>query len=424
MGLAALCRDCLRQADPLRPADRCRSCGSPRLLAYPERDALSIAHVDCDAFFAAIEKRDDPSLREKPVIVGGAKRGVVATACYIARTAGVRSAMPMFKALKACPEAVVIKPNIDKYRRVGRQVRALMLELTPVLEPVSIDEAFLDLSGTERLHHASPAATLVRFAKRVEDEIGITVSIGLSHNKFLAKLASDLDKPRGFSIIGRAETAARLADLPVGVVPGIGAAAQARLAKIGVTHLRHVRGMPLRDLAGVLGREAGELLRFANGEDARPVRPERAAKSVSAETTFEVDLRSFEELERVLWRLCERVSRRLKAAGLAGGSVVLKLKDAQFQLRTRTVSGLPATQLATRLFEASRLLLKAECDGTAYRLIGIGAADLCDAAEADRGDLADLEVVRDAKREAAVDRLREKFGDAAMQRGLAFRPQR
>jgi DNA polymerase-4 len=424
MAVPTLCRDCLTEAGPLAASGRCAACGSPRLLAHRERDALAIAHVDCDAFFAAIEKRDDPSLREKPVLVGGGKRGVVATACYIARTAGVRSAMPMFKALKACPDAIVIKPNIDKYRRVGREVRTLMLELTPLVEPVSIDEAFLDLSGTERLHHASPAATLVRFAKRVEDEIGITVSVGLSHNKFLAKLASDLDKPRGFSIIGRAETASRLADLPVSVVPGVGAAAQARLAKIGITHLRHVRGTPLRDLANVLGREAGELIRFANGEDARPVRPERASKSVSAETTFDVDLRRFEELERILWRLSERVSRRLKAAGLAGRSVVLKLKDTQFQSRTRTVSGLPATQLANRLFEASRQLLRAECDGTAYRLIGIGAADLCDAAEADRGDLADLEVVRTAKREAAVDRLREKFGDDAVQRGLAFRPQR
>jgi DNA polymerase IV len=418
---APLCRDCLQEA----PASslRCPACGSPRLLAHPERDLLAIAHVDCDAFFATVEKRDDPALASRPVIVGGGRRGVVAAACYVSRTFGVRSAMPMFKALKACPDAVVIPPNIDKYRRVGREVRGLMLELTPLVEPVSIDEAFLDLSGTERLHHASPAVTLARFARRVEDEIGITVSVGLSHNKFLAKLASDLEKPRGFSIIGRAETAARLAALPVGVVPGIGAAAQARLARIGITHLRHVRGTTLPDLTRVLGREAAELARFANGEDARPVRPERATKSVSAETTFETDLRSFEELQAILWRLCERVSRRLKAAGLAGGSVVLKLKDAQFRLRTRT-AGLPPTQLAGRLYDAARRLLRAECDGTAFRLIGIGAADLRDAAEADRGDLADAGVARDARREAAVDRLREKFGEASVQRGLSFRSQR
>jgi DNA polymerase-4 len=168
---------------------RCGSCGSPRLLSHPERDALAVTHIDCDAFFAAIEKRDDSAVRDKPVIVGGGKRGVVATACYVARTYSVRSAMPMFKALKACPHAVVIQPNIEKYGRVGRDVRRLMRELTPLVEPVSIDEGFLDLSGTERLHHASPATTLARFARRVEDEIGITVSVGLSYNKFLAKVA-------------------------------------------------------------------------------------------------------------------------------------------------------------------------------------------------------------------------------------------
>ncbi len=425
MEAPGLCRDCLREAGALDPPGRCRACGSPRLLAHPEREALAIAHVDCDAFFATIEKRDDPSLREKPVLVGGGKRGVVAAACYVARTAGVRSAMPMFKALKACPHAVVIKPNIDKYRRAGREVRRLMLELTPLVEPVSIDEAFLDLTGTERVHHGSPAVTLVRFAHRVETEIGISVSVGLSHNKFLAKIASDRDKPRGFSIIGRAETADFLADLPVSVIPGIGQAAQARLKTLGVTLIRHVRGAALPDLFRVLGRDAQHLVDLASGIDRRPVRPERETKSVSAETTFNHDLASFDELEPILWRLCERVSLRLKRAELAGRSITLKLKDSRFQLRTRTRSGVPATQLAARLFEPARRLLRDACDGTAFRLIGIGASDLCEAAEADQGDLANPDAVREAKREAAVDRLREKFGEAAVQRGLALRlPQR
>src|SRR5215204_5768577 len=241
----AFCRDCLNAVG--ERDRRCPICRGPRLLRHHELCSLSIAHIDCDAFYAAIEKRDDPDLKDKPVIVGGGKRGVVSTACYVARISGVRSAMPMFKALELCPEATVVSPRMDRYAEVGSEVRRLMLELTPLVEPLSIDEAFLDLSGTERLHHASPALTLIRFAKRVEDEIGITVSVGLSHNKFLAKLASDLEKPRGFSIIGRAETAARLADLPVAVVPGIGAAAQARLSKLGITHLRHVRGTPLAD---------------------------------------------------------------------------------------------------------------------------------------------------------------------------------
>jgi DNA polymerase-4 len=424
MSETPFCRDCLTYAAS-RFAERCAACGSPRLLRHKERDSLSIAHVDCDAFFAAVEKRDNPDLADKPVIIGGGKRGVVATACYVARTYGVRSAMPMFKALKACPHAVVIPPNLEKYRVAGREVRRLMLELTPLVEPVSIDEAFLDLSGTERLHHGSPAVTLARFARRVESEIGISISVGLSYNKFLAKIASDLEKPRGFSIIGREEAAEFLADKPVSIIPGIGSAAQARLSKAGVTLISHLRDTSLRTLFEALGRDSQRLSKLAWGEDSRPVTPERETKSISAETTFDTDLRSFEDLEPVLWRLSEKVSRRLKVAGLAGQSVTLKLKDREFRLTTRTRSGLPPTQLAIRLFEPARQLLKAACDGTPFRLIGIGAADLCEGAEADRGDLADQSVVRQAHMEAAIDRIRDKFGAAALQKGISLRkPQR
>ena len=365
------------------------------------------------------------------MIVGGGRRGVVATACYVARTYGVRSAMPMFKALKACPDAVVIRPDIDKYARVGREVRRLMLELTPLVEPVSIDEAFLDLSGTERLHGASPAVTLARFARRIETEIGITVSVGLSCNKFLAKIASDLDKPRGFSVIGRAEAAAFLADRPVDDHPRhrrgrAGAAGQsrhhhdpppARGARREPCRARPRRGAPAP--ARRAARTTGS------------VSPARETKSVSAETTFEHDLTAFEDLRPILWRLCERVALRLKRADLAGRSVTLKLKDAAFRLRTRTRSGLPATQLAGRLFEPAQALLREECKeklravqdrrGAAFRLIGIAAADLCAGAEADRGDLADSDVRREAQREAALDRIRERFGRDAVQKGLAFR---
>jgi len=417
---APICRDCLTAADRME-AVRCHQCGSPRLLSHPERDDLTIAHVDCDAFFAAVEKRDDPTLANKPVIIGGGRRGVVATACYIARIHGVRSAMPMFKALKACPNAVVIRPNIDKYRVVGRQVRQLMLELTPLVEPVSIDEAFLDLSGTDRLHQGSAAITLARFARRIEDEIGITVSIGLSYNKFLAKLASDMDKPRGFAIVGRQDAPGLLKDKPVTIIPGVGTSAQNRLAKAGITQIRHVREAPKELLAKLLGRDAQRLFQLAHGLDSRRVTPERETKSISAETTFDTDLRTFEELEPILWRLCEKVSARLKRSGLATRSITLKLKGADFQLSTRSRSGLSATQLATRLFEPARLLLKAECQGRPFRLIGVAATDLCDGSDADRGDLADASVVRDARREQAIDRLREKFGSAAVQKGIVFR---
>jgi DNA polymerase-4 len=419
-GGASLCRDCEQVIALPQGSGRCWHCGSPRTLRHPEVGSLSIAHVDCDAFFAAIEKRDDPSLRDKPLIIGGGTRGVVATACYEARIYGIHSAMPMFKALKACPHAVVIRPNIEKYSAVGREVRRLMLDLTPLVEPVSIDEAFLDLSGTERLHEASPALTLVRFAARVEREIGISVSVGLSYNKFLAKVASDQAKPRGFTVIGRTDAAEFLADRPVSIIPGIGKRATERLAGAGIRLVRQLRERPLRDLERAVGNDALRLARLAAGEDSRRIEPRRETKSISAETTMGTDISAFAELEPILWKLCEKVSSRLKRASLAGQSITLKLKDRNFRLRTRTRSGCAPTQLASRLFESARDMLRENADGTAYRLIGIGAGDLCDAAEADRGDLADTQVAGARKIEAALDSIRERFGRDAVQKGLAF----
>ncbi|MGY2048454.1 DNA polymerase IV [Methylobacterium sp. JK268] len=416
---AALCRDCARLTGGLR---RCVACGSPRLVTHPERDALAIAHVDCDAFYAAIEKRDDPALRDRPLIVGGGRRGVVATACYIARTRGVHSAMPMFQALRACPDAVVIRPDMEKYARVGRQVRAMMRDLTPLVEPVSIDEAFLDLSGTARLHGASPAVTLARFARRVEEEVGITVSVGLAPNKFLAKIASDLEKPRGFSVIGAAEARDFLAPRAVSILPGVGQAAAGRLAGLGIRRVGDLLGADPDRLRAALGRDAARLTALARGEDARRVQPEREAKSVSGETTFAEDLRDFSALRPILWRLCERVARRLVRAEVAAASVTLKLKDSSFRLRTRTRSGLAPTQLAERLFRPAEAMLREACDGTAFRLIGVGAGDLCGALHADRGDLADQGVRREASRAAAVEALRARFGQDSVQRGLAFTP--
>jgi DNA polymerase IV len=419
MNADPLCRDCLI-AGP-SPNGRCAACGSPRLLVHPELGTLSIAHIDCDAFYAAIEKRDDSSLADKPLIVGGGKRGVVATACYIARTYGVHSAMPMFKALAACPNAIVIRPDMQKYARVGREVRALLFELTPLVEPLSIDEAFVDLTGTDRLHRASAAETLTRFACRVEQEIGISVSIGLSYCKFLAKIASDFDKPRGFSVLGRAEAKAFLADKPVRLIWGIGKVAETRLAKAGFRTIGDLQRRSEIEVMKLLGNEGRRLWRLANGIDDRGVNPERETKGISAETTFDADYADAQTLRPILFRLCERVAKRLKAADLAGRSVTLKLKSSDFRLRTRSRSGLPATQLASRLFDNADALLKPELDGTRYRLIGIGAGDLVDAAEADHGDLAgDTAIARVKSCEAAVDTLREKFGAQAVVRGLAL----
>jgi DNA polymerase IV len=333
---SSLCRDCL--APRPAAARRCHACGSPRLLAHPERDSLTIAHIDCDAFYAAVEKRDDPALRDKPLIVGGGRRGVVATCCYIARTFGVRSAMPMFKALALCPDAVVRKPDMARYTTVARQVREMMLDLTPQVEPLSIDEAFLDLAGTDRLHQGSPALTLARFARQLEKEIGITVSVGLSYCKFLAKIASDLDKPRGFAIIGRAQARAFLADKPVGLIWGVGAVAQERLARDGFRTIGDIQALSETDFMRRLGGEGQRLWRLANGVDDRSVSPERETKSVSAETTFEEDVSDAKALARVLLALSEKVSARLKASGLGGETITLKLKTADFRLRTRAAA--------------------------------------------------------------------------------------
>jgi DNA polymerase IV len=396
-------------------------CGGMRLLDHPEMTTLSVAHVDCDAFYAAVEKRDDPALRDKPVIVGGGRRGVVSTACYIARTYGVRSAMPMFKALAACPDAVVIRPDMEKYAVAGRAVRSKMLELTPLVEPLSIDEAFLDLAGTEDLHGCPPAEALVRFAKNVERDIGISVSVGLSHNKFLAKLASDLDKPRGFSVIGKAETLDFLASRPVGFIWGVGKAMQEKLALDGMRTIGDIRAREESDLFRRYGAEGGRLFRLSRGIDTRKVTPERETKSVSAETTFNEDIRDFDALAPILWNLCEKVARRLKAAGLAATGVTLKLKTADFRILTRSRAGQEPTQLAKRLFEPAREMLKIEATGRiAFRLIGIGSSGLAPEESADRGDLLDTELKRDIATEDALAKIRAKFGNASVIRGTGL----
>jgi DNA polymerase-4 len=415
--MPGFCRDCF--ADAVE-APRCAACGSPRLIRHAQLNGLSIAHVDCDAFYATIEKRDDPSLKDKPLIIGGGKRGVVATACYVARTFGIHSAMPMFKARKLCPHATVIPPDMAKYVRVGREVRQLMFELTPQVEPLSIDEAFMDLTGTERLHGMSPARSLARFARRVEADIGITVSIGLSSNKFLAKIASDLDKPRGFAVLGRDEAVNFLAGRPVGFIWGVGKASAARLQRDGYNTIADLQRTDETDLMKRYGVEGRRLWRLSRGIDDRSVNPERETKSVSAETTFGEDIASYKPLEKILWSLSEKVSARLKSGGLSGTTVQLKLKTADFRLRTRARSLGEPTQLAAKMRAAGRDLLAREMDGTKFRLLGIGVSNMDIAEKADAADLIDLKAQRSADAEHAVDKVRAKFGKAAMVKGLVF----
>jgi len=418
--MTTLCRDCLALwQDPPRDG-RCPGCAGPRLKSHPELGELAVAHIDCDAFYASIEKRDRPELRDRPVLIGGRRRGVVAAACYVARLYGVHSAMPMFKALKACPEAVVLPPDMAKYRRAGQEIRRMMLELTPLVEPLSIDEAFLDLTGTEVLHGGPPACSLARLTRRIEREFELTVSIGLSYNKFLAKIASDLDKPRGFAVIGRAEALDFLESKPVGIIWGAGAALQKALARDGITKVGDLRAHDETALVARYGAIGRRLHRFARGEDNRSVEPNAPAKSISAETTFDEDISETDALAARLWPLCQTVSRRLKRAGLAGRTVTLKLKTAQFRQLTRSRRLADPTRLAEELFRAARQALQKEADGRRFRLIGVGASDLSDDAQADPPDLADPDRARRARVEQAIDSVRAKLGEKAIDKGRAL----
>ncbi|MGR3761548.1 DNA polymerase IV [Roseobacteraceae bacterium NS-SX3] len=416
---AALCRDCLSQ---IAPARRCPVCNGLRIKAHPELFSLTIAHMDCDAFYASVEKRDNPELASKPVIIGGGKRGVVSTACYIARIRGVRSAMPMFQALKLCPEAVVIKPRMNVYVEVSRQIRAMMNELTPDVEPLSLDEAFMDLTGTEKLHGAPPAVLLARLVKRMKEELGITGSIGLSHNKFLAKVASDLDKPRGFSVIGKAETDDFLRDKPVRLIWGIGPAAQASLEKAGIRTFADLLRWEQRDLHARFGSMGDRLWHLARGQDRRRVSARTPMKSISNETTFFEDTASLEVLDGHLWRLAEKVSDRAKAKGLAGRVVTLKLKRANHSTLTRRVSLRGATQIADQIYRTARGLLDQAVHEGPFRLLGCGLSDLVPETQADiTGDLLDPRAGQRAQAERAADAIRKRFGGKAIVKGRALR---
>ncbi|MCU0855530.1 MAG: DNA polymerase IV [Rhodobacteraceae bacterium] len=416
--MPALCRDCLTIFDA---GTRCPACGRPRIISHPELFDLTIAHLDCDAFYASVEKRDDPSLRDQPVIIGGGRRGVVSTACYIARIKGVRSAMPMFQALKLCPEAVVVRGRMERYVEVSRQVRAMMDELTPIVEPLSLDEAFLDLGGTQRLHHAPPAVMLARLARRMEQELGITGSIGLSHNKFLAKVASDLDKPRGFSVIGKAETAGFLRDRSVRLIWGVGEVGQAALEAAGIRTFADLLRWDRRDLHARFGQTGERLWHLARGEDHRRVSANEPVRGISNETTFHEDTADPDILDGHIWRLSEKVADRAKAKGIGGRVVTLKLKRADHSLITRRISLRDPTQIADRIYRAARGLFD-QVKGGPYRLLGVGLSELHPEAEADpSGDLLDPEAARRAGAERAVDRVRAKFGPDAIVKGRALR---
>lgn len=417
--MPSLCRDCLS----LFPSGaRCPACRSPRIVAHGELNSLSIAHMDCDAFYASVEKRDDPALRDQPVIVGGGTRGVVSTCCYLARIHGVRSAMPMFQALKLCPNAVVVKPRMQVYVDTSRQIRALMEALTPAIEPLSLDEAFLDLTGTARLHGAPPAVMLAQLVQQIEVQVGVTGSIGLSHNKFLAKIASDLDKPRGFSIIGLAETADFLRPKPLRILWGVGAATQASLEAAGIRTIADLLRWDRGDLQARFGQMGERLYHLARGQDQRRVSRDEKVKSISKETTFFEDTADLDLLDGHIWRLSEQVADRAKAKRLAGRTVTLKLKRGDFQLITRRSTLGDATQLTDRIYRAARDLFVQAAGKGPFRLIGVGISDLCAEDQADLSpDLLDPDATKRAAAERAADAIRARFGPEAIIKGRSLR---
>ncbi|MEQ1820333.1 MAG: DNA polymerase IV [Terricaulis sp.] len=416
-----LCRACAFET--LTP--HCSHCGEERQVEHAELGALSIAHLDCDAFYASIEKRDDPSLQPFPVIVGGGKRGVVSTCCYVARAYGVRSAMPMFKALQLCPQAKVVHGEMRKYVDEGRIIRRMMEDLTPQVQPLSIDEAFMDLTGTEALHGGTPAQSLIKLQNKIWEERNLTVSIGLSFNKFLAKTASDLDKPRGFSVIGRGEALAFLETRSVGTLPGVGPAGATALERNGLKKIGDIRHVGPQRMRALYGDWGAHLFALSMADDPRKVDPDGERKSISSETTFFEDVSDIEALEDILWPLCEKVATRCRASESSGLTLTLKLKDTKFKIITRRRQLPEPTLLAARIFAAARELLQAEADGkTKYRLIGVGLSDFSDAAVADKGDMLDTETPKRAAAEAAIAKARQKFGRDAVVTGRGLKVQR
>ena len=378
--------------------------------------------MDCDSFYASVEKRDYPELIDKPVIIGGGRRGVVSTACYIARIRGVHSAMPMYRALKLCPDAVIIRPRMKLYAEVSLEIRKMMLELTPAVEPISLDEAFLDLGGTQRLHKKPPAVLLAELTNRIKNELGLTGSIGLSHNKFLAKVASDLNKPNGFSIIGKQETEKFLFNQPVNILWGVGAGTKEKLGAMGIRTLSDLLRWEESDFVRKFGTSGKRLKALASGKDNRRVMAERLIKSISNETTFGQDILKHEILIGHLWRMCEKVSDRAKSREIAGKVGVIKLKTDKHRLITRRLTFKEPTNMADRLFNALEPLLKSEIKEVKFRLLGVTLTDLCDQKYADlTGDLIDPNAQNREKAELATDKIRRKFGVNAIIKGRSLR---
>jgi DNA polymerase IV len=381
------------------------------------RPAEPILHVDMDAFYAAVEVHKDPSLAGLPVLVGGAGgRGVVASASYEARVFGVASAMPMARALRLCPDAVVVSPDFDAYALTSERIREIFLSYTPLVEPLALDEAFLDVGGGVRLF-GPPAEIGAAIRRRITAELGLTASVGVAPNKFLAKLCSTKAKPDGLLHVPAGEVAAFLEPLNVRDLWGVGEATAARLDRFGVRTVGDVAALPQATLRRLVGDAAASALaQLARGADDRPVVPWEAAKGMSAEETFDRDVDDPAVLRRELLRLAERVARRLRHGGLAGRTVTLKLRYASFTTITRSRTLAAPTDESTVLHaEVSALLDALRLERVRVRLVGLGVTNLVPTGAARQLTLDTDD--RWSRLERAADAARGRFGDAAVTRG-------
>jgi DNA polymerase-4 len=414
----ALCRDCFAT---LYGEKRCPKCHSPRILYHKELFCLNIAHVDCDAFYASIEKSMNEELVDKPLIVGGGSRGIVTTCCYIARISGVKSAMPVYIAKKLCPRAIIVPPRMSLYRKISRLIYSKMTRLTPKVETIALDEAYLDLSGTKQLHGKTPAELLVELAKEIENEVNLSISIGLSENRFLAKLASSLNKPRAFTVIGKEEKHDFIRNLPVTSIPGVGPKLSKKLKKNSIEKISQLVALGQNRLEKQYGTYGKTLWNFARGEDSKIVEPNSIRKSISKEITFEADLKKETDLKRALWLLSEKVSDELKSKRICGRTITLKLKRSDFKVVSMSYTADQPFKMAEELYQSSLALLVKKLFLAPFRLLGLSISRLIiDEEDGGFEKSFDTTYIKIKKTELAMDKIRSKFGKKSIIKGRSF----
>lgn len=383
-----------------------------------------ILHIDMDAFYASVEERDDPGLKGKPVVVGGTPegRGVVAAANYVVRKFGVHSAMATAKALQLCPEAIVLRPRMEHYAKISAKIREIFHRYTPDVEPLSLDEAFLDATGSSQIFGS--VETIGRAIKKdIRDELNLVASVGVAPNKFLAKLASDLDKPDGFTLIHQEDIQAVLDPLPVTRIWGVGKATKRTFDSIGVTSIGDLRKLSLEALQTTFGQSGEHFWRLARGIDHRTVVADRAAKSISHETTFPDDINDIEVLRAWLLELTEQVSQRLRRNELHGRTIHLKIRYANFDTFTRSKSLSDGTNATRQLWAvASELLSTGLPDRKlSVRLLGMGVSNLSPRRAIQQSLFADdEEQARDTRLDDMADQIRNRFGTTALRRASTF----